>query len=395
MDSTIAANAYGLTTDIAIVSGIQFSRRVNLEDMFVVGFENQYSKVNDKINGYKRYVNQSVNSLGFYGQYEWNPINKFTALIGGRYDYVMVEGQYAISTVQRSSEINTGVFSPRFTMMYDITSSLQFRGGYARGFRAPQAFNEDLHISSVGGEPQFVILSDDLETEFSNAYTGSFNFTRNFGNTQFNFLLEGFYTALQNPFTIVSGGAILANGSILGEVQNGTGARVGGGNFQLSASPSREFTFVASGTLQQAKYAQPQVLFEAEVANEDEPQVVTSDFVRSPNIYGYFTSIWNPTEKWGLDLTGTYTGTMIVPLVVSETGFIELRDSPAFLDINLRFSYHLHLSKSLNMRLSAGAQNIFNSYQDDFQTGAQRDSDYIYGPAKPRTFFIGLTLGNS
>ncbi|MDR7131246.1 outer membrane receptor for ferrienterochelin and colicins [Algoriphagus sp. 4150] len=394
-DSTTAANAFGNTTDIALVAGAQASRSLKNNDMVVVGIENQYSKVDDEIKGYNRTINQRVNSLGLYGQYEWKPINSFTALLGGRYDLVTVEGNYTLSSIHRKSELSIGVFSPRFTMLYDIAPTLQFRGGYARGFRAPQAFNEDLHVSSVGGEPQFVILSDDLKTEFSNAYSGSFNFTRNFGDTQVNLLLEGFYTALENPFTIVSAGAILPNGSILGEVQNGSGARVSGGNFQLSASPSREFTFVASATLQRSKYIDPQILFSPEEADENEHEVTSSYFVRSPNSYGYFTGVWNPSQKLGVDLTGTYTGSMIVPLVVSETGFMELRNSPAFYDMNLKVSYHLHLAKNLNITFSAGAQNIFNSYQDDFQVGPTRDSDYVYGPAKPRTFFVGITIGNS
>jgi outer membrane receptor for ferrienterochelin and colicins len=46
------------------------------------------------------------------------------------------------------------------------------------------------------------------------------------------------------------------------------------------------------------------------------------------------------------------------------------------------------------VELSGGVQNIFDSYQDDFETGALRDSDYIYGPNRPRTFFIGLKFGD-
>lgn len=393
-DSVLAINAYGTTKDLALVAGMQFSRRIRDRDMIVFGAENQYNKVNDKISGYQKTVNQKVNSLGFYGQYEWKPITSLTALVGGRFDYVAVDGAYDLAEISRESSLNTGVFSPRFTLLYNVTPTLQFRGGYARGFRAPQAFNEDLHVSSVGGEPQFVILSDELETEFSNAFTGSFNWTKNMGNTQVNLLLEGFRTALENPFTIVSGGAFLSNGSILKEVQNGSGATVTGANFQLSASPSRAFTFVASGTYQRSKYAEEQVLFEPEGPNETEPAVSTLNFIRAPNNYGYFTSIWTPSEKIGLDFTGTYTGSMIVPLVVAESGFIELNDTQSFLDVNIKFSYHLHLSGDSQITLSTGAQNIFNDYQDDFQIGPTRDSTYIYGPGRPRTYFIGITLGS-
>ena len=120
------------------------------------------------------------------------------------------------------------MLSPRFTLLYNFAENWRLRGGYARGFRAPQAFNEDLHISSVGGEPQFVILSEDLETEYSNAFTASLNYSKNFKKLQTNFLLEGFYTDLENPFTTVSTGATLPNGSILEEVRNGSGAYVAG-----------------------------------------------------------------------------------------------------------------------------------------------------------------------
>ncbi|NIK73229.1 outer membrane receptor protein involved in Fe transport [Thermonema lapsum] len=41
---------------------------------------------------------------------------------------------------------------------------------------------------------------------------------------------------------------------------------------------------------------------------------------------------------------------------------------------------------------SAGIQNLLNAYQKDFDRGAQRDSNYIYGPARPRTFSIGIRL---
>ena len=43
--------------------------------------------------------------------------------------------------------------------------------------------------------------------------------------------------------------------------------------------------------------------------------------------------------------------------------------------------------------ISGGVKNIFNSYQDDFEVGPTRDSDYIYGPNAPRTVFLGLKFG--
>ena len=50
------------------------------------------------------------------------------------------------------------------------------------------------------------------------------------------------------------------------------------------------------------------------------------------------------------------------------------------------------LGSSFSLQINAGAQNIFNSFQNDFDSGADRDSGYIYGPTLPRTFFLGVKL---
>jgi len=44
------------------------------------------------------------------------------------------------------------------------------------------------------------------------------------------------------------------------------------------------------------------------------------------------------------------------------------------------------------MDLYAGIKNIFNQYQSDFDIGKNRDSNYIYGPAQPRTTYFGVKL---
>ncbi|MCD7942603.1 MAG: TonB-dependent receptor, partial [Bacteroides intestinalis] len=44
------------------------------------------------------------------------------------------------------------------------------------------------------------------------------------------------------------------------------------------------------------------------------------------------------------------------------------------------------------LQFNVGVQNIFNSYQKDFDKGATRDSGYIYGPGAPRSYFAGVKL---
>ena len=394
-DSISAANAYGNTNDVALLVGGQFTRNFKSNhDILTVGTEYNLSNTEDDIPGYNRYIDQQVNAIGAFAQYEWKPSETFTALIGGRIDHVNVDGSYTIQDINRKVAIDQTVISPRLTLRYQPAEAWQFRGGYARGFRAPQAFNEDLHVSSVGGEPQFVILSNDLETEYSNAYTASVNYSKNFNKLQTNFLLEGFYTDLQNPFTTVSTGASLSNGSILEEVRNGSGAYVSGANIEIGVSPSSKLSFQLGGTIQNSKYKEDQILFEADGSIPGETDIIISEFVRNPNLYGYLNSNISIFEETSIDITGTYTGSMTVPLVISDSGFLQLNESDPFYDINLKLSQHIDITDNFQMNLYAGIQNIFNAYQDDFDTGATRDSDYIYGPAQPRTFFFGIRFGN-
>ena len=44
------------------------------------------------------------------------------------------------------------------------------------------------------------------------------------------------------------------------------------------------------------------------------------------------------------------------------------------------------------IEISAGIKNIMNAYQNDFDSGKKRDSNYIYGPSAPRTFSIGIKI---
>ncbi len=391
-DSILANNAFGNTKDLSWVNGFQFTKSFKNRDVLTTGLEFNHNNTEDQIPGYNRLIDQQVNALGAYLQYEWKPSEKFTALLGTRFDNVTVDGNYSVGGIFRDVDLTQSTLSPRLTLSYKITEALRLRGGYARGFRAPQAFNEDLHISSVGGEPQFVILSDNLETEFSNAFTTSLNYSKNIDLLQLDFLLEGFYTQLENPFTQVSTGAVLENGSILEEVRNGSGANVFGTNFELGVSPNPQWQFQLGGTLQNTKYDEPQLLFEGD-GTPGENDISINEFVRVPNFYGYLNLSWIPNKRFNTDITSTYTRSMTVPRVISDTGFLELNEVNSFLDLNIKLESHFDFNDTFMITVSGGVTNIFNSFQDDFDIGPTRDSDYIYGPNTPRTIFLGLKFG--
>jgi len=391
-DSISANNAFGNTKDFAFNSGLKLTKNFKNDNDLIVGAEFNLNDTRDDIEGYNRIIDQQVNNLAIYAQYKLKFLEKFTTLIGARFDYIDVNGLYQVEEISRTTDLSQTAFSPRLSLAYDINANQKLRAGYARGFRAPQAFNEDLHISSVGGEQLFVILSDDLDTEYSDAFTLSYNLNLNKNLAQYDFLIEGFYTSLQDPFTQVSTGAVLPNGSILEEVRNGSGAQVYGLNFEFNYSPNTKFLFQSGLTVQDTAYDEPQVLFEPE--NPDIETVSINSFVRNPNVYGFFNFSYMPNDHWQVDASTTYTGSMTVPRVINEDGLIELNESQDFLDFNLRASKDFHINENFSFEVFGGVKNLFNSYQDDFDIGPTRDSDYIYGPAMPRSVFLGVKFGS-
>lgn len=59
------------------------------------------------------------------------------------------------------------VFSPRANVRFNPTDNINLRASYSFGFRAPQAFDEDLHIDNVGGTVSMIQLAKDLKEEKS------------------------------------------------------------------------------------------------------------------------------------------------------------------------------------------------------------------------------------
>ena len=69
-----------------------------------------------------------------------------------------------------------------------------------------------------------------------------------------------------------------------------------------------------------------------------------------------------------------------------------LETTKGLVDIGLNTSYQINVSNFFPLEVSCGVKNLFNQYQNDFDKGAKRDADYIYGPALPRTVFVGLKV---
>ncbi len=388
-----AANYYGFTDDLIWVSGFQFSRDMTLGSL-TAGVEHQYNDVNDQMPGYNRYIIQKTRNTGVYGQYEIKYFTGFTFLTGLRYDHAFIDGSYILYDDNNLSRKNFNSLNPRINVLYTIKKNIQARVGYARGFRAPQAFDEDLHINTVGGETQFITFANDLIQETSNAWTASLDFSGKAGKGQYGLLLESFYTVLYNSFINVGifEGDNQSTPSIFEKRNAEENGVVAGLNVEYRYAPDNTMIFQIGGTGQQANFSEPIAYYTEEGDNGN--SIEDDRILRSPAFYGYFVATWKPVKHFELDLSGNYTGTMAVAYESGLQRPVGIYDTPDFFTINIKANYDFHITEEFTLLLFGGINNIFNSYQDDFDTGIFRDAGYIYGPVRPRVFFAGVKIGN-
>ncbi len=159
-----AINAYGISNDIALATGWQYSGDLKGGFSLTAGNEWVYNNVTDKMPGYKRSINQTVNTFGTYAQLQWKPTDAWTFLAGGRLDPLTIDGDYLLENYTFTQIKKLAPFVPRISILKNINTNLKGRISYSEGYRAPQAFNEDLHIETVGGAALFTQLDKDLKT---------------------------------------------------------------------------------------------------------------------------------------------------------------------------------------------------------------------------------------
>ena len=371
-------------------------------------------------------IDQKINNWSQLAQIEWKN-DMFSILLGARLD--------------ENSAVGRPIFSPRATLRYNPTKNVNFRLSYAKGFRAPQVFDEDLHVGVVNGEVQKVYNIPDLRPETSHSINASADLYAQWGPVKANLLIEGFYNKLQDVF--VTKLNKVEHGIMMYDRKNGEGATVYGAN--LEGKLTWSILQLQGGlTLTQNRYDKPEewgqradflsngfpVIFDTtdELGNpikavnkKQESNIIT----RTPSAYGYFTLGITPVKNFDIALTGTITGPMYVPHAIkygstqqpnsgypqgfdeegmqnylvagglekdTEIRIDELKKTSTFFDMGFKLSYDFDFFSHTCLQVYAGMNNLLNAMQSDYDKGADRDSGYIYGPTMPRSAFLGMKL---
>ena len=417
-------DAYGRTSDWSTSIGSQYTLNINSTLSLMAGVDNNFNTLNDTklgANGNPNslIVDQYVNTIGSFIQQEWKS-ELLTLSLGFRFDHYLIKDKKQVEN-NVSKNLSGNVLAPRVNLLFNLAPTLQYRIAYSSGYRAPQIFDEDLHIESSGARTIVHRNSHDLRQETSHSFTSSINFTRIFNQITTSLLAEGFYTQLKDPFS--SEFEFDEENKILYQTRQNSvdGAHVAGVNLDFNAIFSKALTLQMGYTFQTSKY-------ETAKPWGEEENHTTKSFLRTPDQYGYLTLDYQPVKRLKASFTANYTGSMYVPHygligmsaeenAIYESGNLSFFDedrlkevealsrgdvivgerlerSEEFLIFGFRVSYDLPLFKGTSSQFSLGVQNVFDQVQQSHDKGIFRDAGYMYGPSQTRTVNVGIKIGN-
>lgn len=369
-------NGYGNTSELALTGTARYEINMDkflfMPSKFTAGFTQEYTNLHDTI--HSRNIKQIINVSSLYLQNEWRN-DMLSFIIGIRGD--------------KHNKLNNINIIPRSSIRYRIGEDMNLRAAYSMGYRAPEIIASDLDIPVINGSATITVLGENLKREYSHAVNGGLDFS--FYNEKFYsyFLLEGFYTKINRVFITEETGEDVVGNTILTR-RNGDGAYVYGVNLETTIQPMSWLELEGGFTWQKSEYTKP-----VSWSSEDYVKPVKKMF-RSPNTYGFLSATATPTKSYAISLSGVYTGSMLTPHFAGAEGVTkdETVKTRSFFDTTIKLSYFFNINSTNKIEINGGIQNMFNQIQKDYDKGPNRDSEYIYGPSLPRTFFIGLRINS-
>lgn len=364
---------YGTSNNTTLNAGLQLNHKLSNflggQNVLTLGTEYISDDVFDEIPAYTYLIDQKTTDFGTFLQSDWEIVRNLTLLSGVRMDV--------------HNLIDQPLFSPRASLLYKYKNSTQFRLNYGTGFRAPQAFDTDLHIAFAGGGVSRVTLSPDLLPEKSQSLSASVNYDKVTEHYIAGFTLEGFHTRLNKAFILQPIGQDSFGERF--EKQNGQGATVQGITLELRANFDQKAQLEGGFTIQTNE-------FDEAVQYIDELPGIR-EFIRTPRTYGFASLSLMPNERFNANINYVYTGKMLVPHFAGAPNQTtdEIITSDPFSEVSFKVAYRFSLPKAqTGLEFYSGVKNVFNSFQEDFDIGKNRDSNFVFGPGMPRSFFVGI-----
>lgn len=343
------------------------------------GSEYRYEEVEDRFVNNLRNLSQRVHLGSVFSQVSSTSADGRLHVRAG----VRTEAFWMTSSV-RSDAYHRLVVNPRFAATYQLDPEFHLRATYGMGFRGPQTFDEDLHISTLQGSPRAVRLSPTLDPERSQSVGISMIWNRTSLSESQQATVDAFATMLSNPFMVVLGSAEPDQPVLWANKINGPGAYVVGLNAELQLAHIQNYEVSLAMTAQQSRYVQ-----QVDVASSDDQRdpVRTITMLRTPEIYGSMVVDYQPWPDVWVNVSAILTG----PMMVLNERERQIHRTPWFVDAGIHVRKQWDLGSS-TIQLSVGVVNIVDQFQRDVEVGPDRDAAYTYGPLRPRTFSIQTSV---
>lgn len=355
-------NAYGETSNPLMVVD---SRLNHYRGKHTLSFGLQHSSdyLEDLQPAYDRLTDDVYRNSGVYAEHGWSFAPGWEAQYGLRVD--------------KHSAVDSPMLSPRAALKWSPRSDLDLRATVARGSRAPQVFDEDLHITQVGGEGTVIRNQVDLKQESSTSFMlgGQWKPTR--GHHIGLFEVNTFYTDLRDLFKVVDDDNPATDDREFSRINFGK-AHVAGVEVNLGYGHGGIFCVEGGFVVQRGLYG------------EADPDFGSTRFFKTPTVQGNMNFFWNVPRLGELFFGMRHTGIMDIPHYAGYVPEDRLDRSKRSTILDAGFTYNLPFVSENRMALTIGVKNLTNSYQDDLDQGPDRDAGYIWGPRFPRTFSIGL-----
>lgn len=341
----------------ALLAGVQYRWE---------GVRDRNTDADDRVLG--TIVDDAFSTLGGFVQDEWTLSEGLRVVLGGRID--------------KSSELDDVIVSPRIGLWASPAPSLVLRANYSTGYRAPEVFSEDIHIDVLGADPIRIRNAAGLRQETADSYALGFDWRPAWNDGAFTLDGQAYLTRLSDTFFL---GKIeqASDGSLLRTRSNAGGSRVLGAEISASYRLASSLRLLASGVYLDARYDDGQTVFD-----DGATMLTTRRYLKSPQWSGVGQILWDATPNLDVFVALRYVGHMDV--LNNRVG--EIRRTNDFLVPDLTVTRHiaLNVDGSREVDLTLGIKNVTDVRQRDLEVGATRDSDYVYGPRLPRTFFVRL-----
>ncbi|MDP0499771.1 MAG: TonB-dependent receptor [Verrucomicrobiota bacterium JB022] len=348
------------------------------EHLTSLGLQYSYEKIDDIVPVSTFVVDYPVapeiadgNTVGVFVQDDWHFSEGWELVLGLRAD--------------KSSELDQAILSPRVNLRWEASNEWVFRAAFGTGYRAPEFFDEDLHIELIAGERAQTRQAEDLKEERS--YSGLLSAVWNPAIAAGRLTVEAnaFYTALDGTFTTSEIQTDPSSGEAFRLRYNGPDAEVGGLEFNVGALPLENLRVDLGYVFQFARYKDDVVLFD-----DGAGHVVTEDdFLETPTHYGVIQLTYTNPAAVDVAVSAIYTGSM--KQINERTGILN-DETDRFLVWNASLSRTFNWQGYPALTLTAGVKNLFDERQGDLETGVDRDPYYLYGPRTPRTWYISGRL---